>query len=75
MFELSKSILESIKESLVSSWQPVVAGAQINYVSSCAGCTGTCKNSCSGGCKNSCRGDCKGSCSGGCTRSCKGHSR
>lgn len=66
MFELTKEFLANLKEVLLPEPISVPAGPGIAYAT-CAGCSGTCKNSC--------KGTCKGSCQGGCTRSCKGHSR
>lgn len=66
MFNLSKQILESIKNAVQPTWQPAMEGPQI-YMA--------CGDACTGSCKNSCKGTCKGSCKAGCTRSCKGNSR
>lgn len=64
MFELTKELLEKLKEI---SFEPqlVAAGPNIQYA--CAPCSGTCKAAC--------RNNCSGSCKSGCTRSCRGNSR
>jgi len=58
MFEISKELLNEIKNAIQPNWRPAFEGPQVEYVGACGG--GSCRGVCASNCVHTCYRGCKG---------------